>query len=354
MQVLITIVSFFVMLIVLVLVHEIGHFVTAKATKVRVEEFGLFFPPRIWGTKRGGTIYSINSLPIGGFVKLAGEEDPKVPGSLASKSKGVRILVLAAGSIMNLLLPLILLSVAFMVPHYEATAPSIILAVSPNSPAYNAGIQPGDTILEINNHQVTSPNYLSRYIQLNLGNEVTLTIRHADATIEEVKLIPRWKPPENEGAMGIEWNIPAIEAQQVITKISYPFWQAIPMGFTETIETFVLFKNGIIGMFIGTVPVSVSGPVGVAQMTGEVARAGISPLLEFAAFFSVNLGIINLLPLPALDGGRIVFVIIEWLRRGKRISTKIEALTHSIGFMLLIALILLVTYNDILNIIRGG
>ena len=351
---LITIVSFLVMLIVLVMVHEIGHFVTAKAARVRVDEFALFFPPRIWGIKRGETTYSINSLPIGGFVKLAGEEDPKVPGSLASKKTGVRVLVLAAGSIMNLLLPLILLSIAFMVPHYEVTAPSIILSVAPGSPAYEAGIQPGDTILQINNRTVTSPNYLNRYIQLNLGNEVTLLIQHTDTMTEEVKLVPRWKPPEGEGAMGIEWDVDAIVAQQIVSKIAYPIWQAVPMGFTETIETFGLFKNGIIGMFIGTVPVSLSGPVGVAQMTGEAAKAGISPLLEFAAFFSVNLGIINLLPLPALDGGRIIFVIIEWLRRGKRISPKIEALTHSIGFMLLIGLIVLVTYNDIVNIIKGG
>jgi regulator of sigma E protease len=350
----ITIVSFFIMLIVLVLIHEIGHFVAARATKVKVEEFGLFYPPRIWGFKRGETLYSINAIPIGGFVKLAGEEDPKIKDSLASKSKKVRILVLAAGSIMNLILPLILLSVAFMVPHNEVTAPSIVSVVVTDTPAANAGILPGDTILKINDKPVTSPNYLNRIVQLNLGNNVTLVLQHADETISEVQLIPRWRHPENQGALGIEWDITAIEEKMVITRVSYPFWKAIPMGFTESIEIFGLFKNGIIGMMIGTTPVSISGPVGVAQMTGEAAKAGISALLEFTAFFSMNLGIINLLPLPALDGGRIIFVIIEWLRRGKRVSVKTEALTHTIGFILLIGLILLVTYNDIINIVRGG
>ncbi len=293
---LITLVSFFVMLIVLVLVHELGHFITAKATKVKVEEFGLFFPPRIWGIKRGETTYSINALPIGGFVKLAGEEDPKVPGSLASKSKGIRILVLAAGAIMNLILPLVLLSIAFMVPHTEATAPSIVSAVSANSPAALAGILPGDTILAVNDKPITSPNDLNRQVQLHLGTQINLTIQHTDGTKENVQAVPRWKPPSGQGALGVEWNITAIEAQQVISTKSYPFWQAIPMGFTDSIQTFILFKNGIISMITGATPVALVGPVGVAQITGEIAKAGISPLLEFAAAFSINLGILNLFP----------------------------------------------------------
>ncbi|MBN1367653.1 MAG: site-2 protease family protein [Dehalococcoidales bacterium] len=349
----ITLVSFFIMLIVLVLVHELGHFITAKAFKVRVEEFGLFFPPRIWGIKRGETTYSINALPIGGFVKLAGEEDPKVPGSLSAKSKGVRILVLASGAIMNLILPVILLSIAFMVPHTEVSAPSIIKEVSPNSPAYYAGVESGDTIIEINGKTITSPNDVSRMVQLYLGTPIELTVQHVDGSIEDVALTPRWSPPAGEGAMGIEWDVDTIVAQQVVTKNSYPFWEAIPMGFQDSLDTFVLFKNGIISMIIGAEPVQFMGPVGIAQMTGEIARAGISPLLEFAAAFSINLGILNLFPLPALDGGRIVFVILEWLRRGKRISVKTESLVHAIGFLLLIAVILVISYQDIVRIITG-
>lgn len=349
----VTLISFFVMLIVLVLVHELGHFAAAKAFKVRVEEFGLFFPPRIWGIKKGETTYSINALPIGGFVKLAGEEDPKVPGSLAGKSKGARILVLAAGSIMNLLLPLVLLSVAFMVPYTEVSAPALISEVSPNSPADYAGVRAGDTIIEANGKTVTSPNDISRLVQLYLGTPIELTLRHSDGTIEDVQLTPRWRPPAGEGAMGIMWDVDTIVAQQTVSTKSYPFWEAIPMGFTDSLQTFVLFKNGIISMIIGAEPVQLVGPVGIAQMTGEIARAGISPLLEFAAAFSINLGILNLFPLPALDGGRIIFIILEWIRRGKRVSARTEGLVHTIGFMLLIAAILVISYQDIVRIITG-
>jgi len=342
------------MLIVLVLVHELGHFFTAKAMKVRVEEFGLFYPPRLWGFKYGETLYSINAIPIGGFCKMAGEEDPKVPGSLAGKSRKARALILSAGAIMNLILPLVLLSIAFMVPHTEVTAPSLVASVSPGSPAQQAGILAGDTILSINNHTVTSPNDLSRYVQINLGSKVTMVVQHADGTPQTVSLVPRWNPPAGQGAIGVEWNVDAITAQQVVSTKSYPFWRAIPLGFNDCIQTFILFKNGIVGIIIGTAPATFLGPVGVAQLTGEIAKAGISPLLEFAAAFSINLGILNLFPLPALDGGHIFFVFLEWVRRGKRVSPKTENMVHLIGFALLLALIVFFTYGDIARIIGGG
>ena len=349
-----TLVAFFLILIVLVLVHEAGHFFTAKLMKVKVEEFGLFYPPRIWGFKRGETTYSINVLPIGGFVKLSGEEDPKVPGSLAGKSAGTRILVLGAGAVMNLLLPILLLSIAFMVPHTEVMAPALVGAVEPGSPAEQAGILPGDRIIEFNNHEIKSPNELDRYVQLDLGTEVSLLIQHADGSEETVHLVPRWKPPANEGSMGVRYDVQSIIDQQVVSTKSYPFWEAIPLGFNDCIQTFVLFKNGIISMIIGATPTTLLGPVGVAQLTGEVAKAGISPLLEFAAAFSINLGILNLFPLPALDGGRIFFVVLEWIRRGRRISPKTENMVHFIGFMLLMSVILVFTYQDIARIITGG
>jgi regulator of sigma E protease len=132
-----------------------------------------------------------------------------------------------------------------------------------------------------------------------------------------------------------------------------PPWKAVPVGVKACFETFVLFKNGIINMIIGTVPAEFTGPVGIAQMTGQIVQAGISPLLEFASFLSINLAIINLFPLPALDGGRIVFVLVEWMRRGKRIAPKTEGIVHLIGFALLMVFFLAVTYQDILRIIAG-
>ena len=349
MSILITVIAFLGVLVVLIIAHELGHFFTAKASGVTVEEFGLGFPPRLVSIKRGGTRYSLNAVPLGGFVKMAGEEDPKVPGSLASKKIGTRLLVLSSGSLMNFLLPLLLFSVAFMVPHNMVFGPVLVEEVAPASPAERAGIEPGDTLLEVNGNPIHNVGDLQRHVQLNLGREISLLVQHGDATTEEVQLIPRWRPPERQGAIGV-----AIRTlSPTIVRQSYPFWQAIPMGVGDCIQTFTLFKNGIISMIIGTAPTVVAGPVGIAQLTGEVAQAGLSPLLEFAAFLSINLAIINLLPLPALDGGRIVFVLLEWVRRGKRVLPKTEGMIHLIGFAMLIAFLLAITYQDIIRIISG-
>jgi regulator of sigma E protease len=351
MSILIAIIAFVIILVVLVVVHELGHFLTAKSRGVQVMEFGIGFPPRIWGIKRGETLYSINALPLGGFVKLAGEEDPKIPRSLASKGYGTRMLVLAAGSLMNLVLPFIILSIAFMVPHNIAIAPVIINEVAPGSPAAMAGIEPGDTVISVDGNTLNNSGDLQRLIQLNLGKEVTITVKHASATEEIVRLVPRWIPPAGQGATGITIAPPG---QITYIQESAPIWTAVPMGVTEVGQTLVLFKNEIIRWIIGAAAPQVTGPVGMAQLTGEVVRAGISPLLEFAAFLSINLGIINILPLPALDGGRIAFVVLEMVRRGRRISPRTEGLVHLVGFMLLIALMVVVTFGDVSNIIRTG
>ena len=346
---LLTIVAFIGVIVVLIVAHELGHFITAKASGVKVEEFGIGFPPRLLSIRRGETRYSLNAIPLGGFVKMAGEEDPKVPRSLASKSIGTRLLVLSAGPLMNALLPLLLFSIAFMVPHDMVIGQVFVEEVAPNSPAAMAGIESGDTVLSVNDKPVHNIGDLHRNFYLNLGKEVTILVEHSDSTTEEVQVIPRWKPPEGQGATGIVVSM----LNPTIVSHHEPFWKAIPMGASECIETFVLFKNAIIGMIIGATPVELAGPVGIAQLTGEVAKAGISPLLEFAGFISINLAIINILPLPALDGGRIVFVLLEWVRRGKRVSPKTEGLVHFIGFAMLMALILLITYQDIIRIISG-
>jgi len=348
--VILTIVAFVGVLVVLIIAHEVGHLITAKSSGVKVEEFGLGFPPRLFGVRWGETLYSLNAVPLGGFCKMAGEEDPTAgPRTLASKPIGTRLLVLSAGSLMNILLPLLLFSIAFMVPHNVVAGQVVVEAVAPNSPAARAGILPGDTLIRINDKPVRNTGDIHRYIHLNLGQEITLLVKHGDSTTENVRLVPRWKPPEGQAAVGIAIRM----IDPTIVRQSEPFWKAIPLGVSECIETLGIFKNAIITMIIGVTPVAVAGPVGIAQMTGEVARAGFSPLLEFAAFLSINLAIINMFPIPALDGGRIVFVLLEWVRRGKRVSPRIEGLIHMIGFTMLIALILLITYQDIIRIISG-
>lgn len=347
---LITIVAFLGVLAVLIIAHELGHYFTAKASGVKVEEFGIGFPPRLLRVKRGETLYSLNAVPLGGFVKMAGEVDPTGPRSLASKSIGTRIMVLSAGSLMNALLPLLLFSIAYMVPYDLAVGQVIIEEVALDSPALAAGLKPGDALLQVNNKQVSHIGDVHRNIFLNLGKEITILVKHSDATTENIAVVPRWKPPPDEGAIGITVKM----LSPTIVRQHEPFWRAIPLGARDCFQTLGLFKNAIVSMIIGAAPVAVGGPVAIAQMTGEVAKAGFSPLLEFAAFLSLNLAIINIFPLPALDGGRIAFVLLEWIRRGRRISAKTEGLVHTIGFAMLIGLILIITYQDIIRIISGG
>jgi len=338
-----------VALSVLILAHELGHFVAAKAKGVRVEEFGLGFPPRLLSFKRGETRYSLNAIPFGGFNKVAGEEDPKVSEGLASKSIGTRLLVLSAGSLVNFLLPLLLFSIAFMIPHNLVSGQLLVEDVSPNSPAARAGIQSGDILLNADGKSLSNGGDLSRHIYLNLGKEIAILVQHPDSTTEYVRLIPRWRPPEGQGAIGILLSM----SEPTIIRQHEPFWRAIPMAAKETIEAFVFFKNGIISMIIGATPATVAGPVGIVQVTGEIAKTGTSRLLELTAFLSIAIAVTQLLPIPALDGGRIAFVLMEWIRRGKRISAKTEGLVHLTGFIMLIGLLLVITYQDIVRIISG-
>jgi len=348
--VILTIVVGVIVLSVLIIVHELGHFFAAKATGVPVEEFGVGFPPRAYGRKWRSTLYSINWIPFGGFNKISGEVDPTVPKGLASRGYGVRLLVLGGGIVMNLLLPFVLLSVAYMVPHDIVSGQVTVEEVAPDSPAEMAGIQAGDTIISVEGHEIKNGGDISRYIQLNLGTEINLTVEHADATTETVELTPRWRPPEGEGAVGIGYTT----ENAVTVSESYPPWEAVPIGARSCIESLVLYKNGIFGMIMGTIPFKPAGPVGIVQVAGEVAHSGISPVLELTAFISIAIAITQLIPFPALDGGRIIFVLLEWIRRGKRVSPKTEGIVHSIGFMILLALLVLITYQDIFRWISGG
>ena len=342
-----------IILSIIALVHELGHFITGKSFGVMVKEFGLGLPPRIYGKKWGETIYSINWIPFGAFNSFLGEVDPSEPRSLASKKPGARLLVFAAGSLMNILLAFLIFAVALMVPHDVVSEPVLIKDVAPDSPAALAGIKAGDKVLSVNEKTVENLGDLVTEIQLNLGKEISIMVRHSDATEELVNVIPRWDPPEGEGAIGVMLDIETAVLNQTVSSRSYPFWEAIPKGATRLIDIMFLYKDGIVNMITGTASVEVVGPVGIVQLTGEAAKSGIHPLLQFAGIISLIIAIFNLFPLPALDGGRIVFVVLEWLRRGKRVSPRIEGIVHSIGFVLLIAFLVAITYQDIARLISG-
>jgi regulator of sigma E protease len=345
-----TIVAGVIVLSVLIIAHELGHFIAAKATHNYVEEFGIGFPPRLWGKKWGETIYSINWIPFGGFNKLAGEVDPAVPRALAARSHAVRLLVMSGGMIMNLLLPFVLLAAAYMVPHDITVGNIVVQEVAVGSPADLAGVRVGDTLLAINGHEVKNTSDISRYVLMKMGAKITLSLKHADGTLAQARVLARWEPPAGQSSTG---SVSKMVDARTISE-SLPVWKAIPTGFTECINTLVLYWNGIVGMIIGIVPFVPTGPVGIVQVTGEVAHAGISPLLELAAFISIAIAITQLIPFPALDGARIAFILVEWARRGKRVSPKVEGIVHSVGFFILLALMVLITYQDIVRWITGG
>jgi len=347
MSILITIVSFLAVLVLVIIAHELGHFVTAKLSKVRVDEVGLGFPPRLLSFKRGETIYSLNLIPLGGFCRMAGEEDPNVPGGLAVKGIGARLLVLSAGSIMMLLLPLLLLPAAYMIPmeRYLEGEGVQVVNVARDSPAEEAGILPGDVIKSADGQPIHNFDELKDIIDSNLGFEIGMLLLR-DSTEVEVTLVPRPNPPEGEGPVGVELG-PITETR------AYPPWKAIPLGLGQYGQMLVAMKNAIASTVQGEEELAVIGPVGIAQLTGEVAQRGAYSLIRFIAFLSLILAIVNILPIPALDGGRIAFVFLEVVRRGKRIPPKKEALINTIGFALLMLLVVVISYYDILRLIRG-
>ena len=344
----VTIIAFLGVFGLLVMVHELGHFATAKLSGVKVLEFGLGFPPRLLRFQRGETTYTLNAIPFGGFVRMMGEEDPSDPRSLAGKPVPIRAMVISAGAMMNALLPILLFAIVFMVPKDTVVGDVTILSVADNSPAAEAGLLPGDVITRVNGRRVENLSDLSYQLALRRGaNATVMTERGGEVLSQDV--VPRWKPPEGQGATGITVELAA--AHEVSR--SKPFFSAIWSGARRTVETVVLAKNEIQGWFIGDREPQVSGPVGIAQITGEVAGLGFLPLLELAALLSLNLAVLNILPLPALDGGRLLFLAIEVVRRGKRVPPQKEALVHLAGFVVLITAILIISYFDVLRIARG-
>ncbi|MBC7315295.1 MAG: site-2 protease family protein [Chloroflexi bacterium] len=334
-------IAFVVIFGLMIFVHELGHFIVAKLAGVRVDEFGFGYPPRLvrlftWR----GTEVTLNALPLGGFVKMA-EDDPTVPNSLASKGRLTRSAVYVSGAAMNALLAIVLYSIIFMMGALTPVqGPGAgIYAVSPGSPAEEVGLLPGDTILSVDGEAIDSASEAAALIKAKRGEPIELVVRREGRVLPPIRVTPRLNPPENEGALGVALDLP-------LERVKYPFWQAVPLGAQAAWNTIRGMWYGLQSALRKEISFQITGPIGIYQKTVEVAKTGLERLIEFTAFLSLNLFLLNLLPLPALDGGRLIFVLLEWVRGGRRIPPERESLVHAIGMIVLIALMLVVAVVD--------
>jgi len=352
-----SILIFIFILGILVLAHELGHFLVAKRRGVKVEEFGFGFPPRIASKIKNNIRYSLNLLPFGGFVKIYGENGEGVedPASFTSRPAWQRMLILGAGVLMNLLLAWIFFIgvAAIGVPQINddshARLPVSIINISPHSPAEQNGLHFGDQIIELRadsySLRVEEEKDVSDFVAAYRGEEITMVVRRGN-NVREIKLTPRVNTPANEGPLGISMG--RLSTDRVV-------WFKTPLaGMQMLAQTLAAIVGGlwfIIGDLLrhaGT-NVSVSGPVGIYFFSRDLQGLGINYMLQFVALLSANLAVLNALPIPALDGGRMFFVLIEKIR-GRRMNREREALAHALGFALLILMMVIVTYNDITNL----
>jgi len=349
---LISAVAFIIVFSAVVLVHELGHFWMARRGDIVVQEFGLGYPPRLKTVAvRNGVEYTLNAIPVGGFVRLLGEEDPSHPGSFASKSAWVRLRTLLAGPVMNLLLAAALFMCAFMLGEQVVEGKVVVYSVAPNSPAEQAGIRAGDVILALEGQPIDNVLELVELTHAFQGREISVSVLRGDEHLL-VRLTPRMRPPEGEGAMGI--TIGMQEGYQVKT-VHHPPWEAAWLGVREVWATILLTIAGFVQMFRGAIsPKELTGPVGIFQISGMVAQTGLVNLIRFTGFLSVNLCILNLLPIPGLDGGRIALILLEKIRGGRRMAPQQESLINFLGLVLIMAFLLIVSYFDILRISSGG
>lgn len=390
-----TLILFILILSILVFVHEFGHFLAAKRAGILVEEFGFGLPPRIWGKKIGETIYSINALPIGGFVKLYGEDGgeernarwaagqarrdtPDVRGkAYFEKSLKRRFSVLLGGVTMNALLAIVCFSVLYFVIGIPVKTGMVkIFGVTEGSPAKFSEIKEGDVVVSIDNQKVSDSEEFIRLTKDKAEKTVVLEIfREKDNPCQTkddkvlggmapgtfgfecrgknllVSLIPRQNPPAGEGPLGVVINDTELR--------KFPWWQMPYLGVREGVKESLIWaemtlsglKKILVSLILqGQIPKDIAGPVGIFQITGQVSKAGKLAVMQFIGILSLNLAIINILPFPALDGGRLIFLGYELVLR-KRPPAKLEAKINSFGMAFLLALMVLITINDIIRLV---
>ena len=361
----ITIIAFVVILSVLVLIHELGHFLVAKKLGIKVEEFGFGFPPKVFGKKIGETIYSINLLPVGGFVKLYGE-DAAGGGSVKNSKLETRnskllnrtifarpvwqrFIVVIAGVVMNFLLAIILISYLFGVQGVAIPTKQIhVTEILRNSPAEAGGIKLNDVIVNINGQKIVSTQDFIKEVKADSGKEITLGILRKKENITVI-LTPRKVYPKGEGPVGV--GISNIEIKK------YKWYEAPFFGTLEALKFSWTIVSGLGQMVFdlvvhGTKPQGVAGPIGVAQLTGQAVSYGVNATLWFIALLSINLAVLNGLVISKLDGSRLFFIVLAALT-GKKVNPKYESLSHAVGLAVLLGLMALITVFDVMRVLSG-
>lgn len=355
----VTVIVFFLVLSLLVIIHELGHFAAAKLQGIKVEEFGFGIPPRIFGVRYGETLYSINALPFGGFVKVFGEEEAQLEGrqltdeekkrSFVHKSYPGKIAVLVAGVLLNFILGWVIVSYLFTQGVPVPTDRVVIQEVVENSPASNAGLKAGDEITQITTPdgvvEVDASEDISSTARTYAGEIITLTVARDSGQVNYA-LIPRKDPPEGQGSLGVLITNYEIKKYSIV--------EAPVLGLVESAKITGIIARELGKLFVTLITFNkpeadIAGPVGIAQLTGQAAQQGLQSLLQLIGLLSLNLAVINILPFPALDGGRLAFVLYEW-GTGRKINPKIEQRLNFIGFAFLIGVLILVTINDIIKL----
>ncbi|MHB8630492.1 MAG: M50 family metallopeptidase [Candidatus Limnocylindria bacterium] len=354
-----TLVLFIATFTLIVAVHEFGHFASARLLGMKVLEFAFGFPPRLGGIRRGETEYTLNWIPFGGFVRILGQDDFSIrqqgigdPRSFTSKPWWAQAIVLAAGVCMNFVLAIVILTVAFATGTTAPTGDVRVFDVRPGSPAAAAGIRVGDIIVDVDGTPIHTAramvNITAKAAQKQ--QQIAIDVRRNGRPLPPIKATPRANPPAGEGPLGVQLD-------EVQAAVAVPVTQAFGSALSLTRDV-VGQIAALPGQLIAqratpgeSAPV-VGGPIEIFRVTGQVARFGIPTFLKLVGVLSVNLGVINIIPFPGLDGGRLFFVLLGALIR-RRLSPQVEAAIHAVGFVLLLGLLVVVSISDIRRAIGG-
>jgi regulator of sigma E protease len=342
---------FLVMFTLIIAIHEFGHYFTARLLGMRVLEFAFGFPPRIFAIRRDGIDYSVNAIPFGGFVRILGQDDFAIeqrgagdPGSFTAKPWWAQAIVLAAGVTMNFVLAIVVLTAAFMIGTEAPTGVVRVAEVAPGSPAEVAGVQPGDIVRTIDGKEITRTTDLRTYVYGHAGTPVTIVLDRSGNTIGPLTIVPRTTPPDAEGPLGVRLEDVA----------SPPTALAPPQAFVQAVRLtgdVVTQIAELPGQLLSRPtnepgPPPVGGPIQIFLVTAAVSQLGLAAFLKLIGIISVNLGVLNIVPFPGLDGGRLFFVLLSAALR-RRLSPQVEAAIHAVGFVLLLGLLVVVSVADI-------